>query len=303
MTTLDNYDFNSRSNAIFEDGIIHSFQDFFEQVGEHSIHYKLREGKEHPERTFILSHGAFGTEGWLRVVAANLSKIFPEDRIIIVDLPWHGQSTGVEGELEIATVHTYAKVMKQFIHQKQANQTIEGILHWIGWSMGGSVGMLLDLDGVDIQELTLLNSSAYWGSVTHLVQVSPIMSDEKTSQAGFRDALIANLETNVTKEEKETIIAYYEQMAATGKVGSHDLAFAISTDNFDIRSELPKIKAKTLILGGDSDTLSLMEYLQVMNEGIPDSKLKVYEQDNHYMLVKPEQAKRIVEDIAERFDQ
>lgn len=288
-------------NPVFEKGIINSFKDYNEKVGDHTIHYEMRKGSAHPDRTFILSHGAFGTEGWMKVVAGDLAQKYPNSRIILIDLPWHGQSVGPADKLKDATVYTYADIVQDFIQQKQADKTIQGKLSWIGWSMGGSIGMLLDLHGVDIDELTLLNSSAYWGSVGSLVDTLPVFGDPANSQAAFKAALASNLKTHISTKDSQAVLDYFPEIAASGEVGSHDLAYAINPDNFDIRNQLPNIKADTLILGGDQDTLSLMDYLQTMDKEIPNSELKVYKNDNHYMLVKPEEAQRIVNDIAKHF--
>ena len=117
----------------------------FEKVKEHNIYYETASNSEIIERTFILSHGACGTGRFLKPVGFNLLKTIPNIRVIIIDLPLHGLSTtDIHLEVSDITVHTYSEVIYELINLLKTKNVIEGTLNWIGWSMGGSVGILLD---------------------------------------------------------------------------------------------------------------------------------------------------------------
>lgn len=296
--TNEQTNLNSKSvklSPLFEAGILQSFQNKSEQVDNHKIHYEIREGSEHPERTFVLSHGAFGTRHFMKVFAAELAEQYPTSRIIIVDLPWHGESEGPEEQLETIDVIGYTDIVRSFVEKLQEKSVIEGKFHWVGWSMGGSIGLLLDLKFAGIDELTLLNSSPVWETAEALIKNVAEMTDVAKAKQSFGFALASSLETHVTESEKEQILASYNAIASDSKIGSHDLQ-VIVPEYYDIRTRLPEIKAKSLIFGGTTDILSTIPNCELMHEKIPQSELKVYE-DNHYMLVKPEIVKQMVADI------
>jgi pimeloyl-ACP methyl ester carboxylesterase len=282
----------------FETGIMNSFESKFEDVGSHTIHYKIREGHSNPKRTFILSHGAFGTANFMKVLAVDLANKYPNSRIILVDQPWHGESTSTES-VKTATVHTYAEVMSDFIGIMKKDQKIQGKLNWIGWSMGGSIGMLLDLKGVGIDELTLLNSSPIWNSIKDLGENVPEFTQEKFVKTVFQGIVLDSLQTNISEENRNEVMSYYEKLTSSPEVMVQDV-FAILPENYNIQDDLNKIESKTLIISGTEDIVGEVKFQHILNENIRNSKLKMYE-DNHLLLVKPNIVKSVIEDIFNSF--
>lgn len=113
-TTVQGNNIENESKLL-NNGIINSFKEDTEKVGEHNISYLIRDGKEHPDKTYVLAHGATATKEFVKVYASELAKQEPNSRIILVDLPLHGESTGPMDNIENITVHDYADVMYDFL--------------------------------------------------------------------------------------------------------------------------------------------------------------------------------------------
>lgn len=286
----------TKGGTIFDSGIINSFKTETVQVGEHTISYEIRKGKANPEKTYVLSHGATATGEFMKVVAAELAQKEPNARIIILDLPLHGNSTGPMDNLEDITVHTYADIMKDFLDIKTADGTVKGDVSWVGWSMGGAIGMLLDLNGAKIDELTLLNSGSYFGPIEGLIEMLPA----EVIKEVFYHVIEPQLYEFVTEKEREDILNHYNKLTTeSAELMAQDFV-AVSPKNYDIREKLKEIEAKTLIISGTKDIVALPTDQELMNQEITGSKLVMFE-DDHVQLVKPTQAKKIVSEMEQFF--
>ena len=252
-------------------------------IEDHRIHYEMREGSKNPERTMILCHGAASTHNTTNVLAGKLAEQRPTDRIILIDAPWHGKSTS-EKPLEGQTVYNYAGALKRAVEALRANDTIQGKLSWFGWSMGGSIGMLLDLSDVAIDELILINSSPVWETLEAVATQVPPLLDPATSREVFKGVIVSDMATNTSAAEQEDILNHYDDLITPGAVIVNDIK-ALSTSHYDIRDYLHNIDAKTMIYSGSEDQLALVDMQKLMDKHIPDSVMHIAK-DNHVSLMK-----------------
>jgi len=236
-------------------------------VSNHTITYEVYSGSETPERTMILCHGASCTRHTMKVLAAELVKHRPQDRLIIMDVPWHGESMS-DGPIDYTTVHTYADVLQNFVQQLRENGTIQGSLAWFGWSMGGSIGMLLELNGVDIDELVLINTSPVWETIQGMLATIPALSDPNQISDVFRLVMAEDMAVGTNEAERDGIIAQFADIVSEPHVMINDFA-GLKPDKYDIRDRLQNIQAKTVIVSGSQDNLATTEMQQVMIEQIP----------------------------------
>ena len=282
----------AKGKSIIESGKLNSFKDYYVGIVEHTIHYEMRKGKANPDRTIILAHGATATGDTTKVTAKGLADAYPNARIIIVDLPYHGDSTGPKEKLKDVTIHTYVDVMSDFIEKLKEDGVIKGKLNWTGWSMGGSIGMLLDLKGVEIDELTLLTSSPVWHVIqAQLNSMPPEMTGEMFAPI-HKQMLGENLKPNMSEKDHASLMSEYDVLHADPDVMLQDF-HAIIPSVYDIQDRLGEIDAKTLIIGGIHDTVALPEYQTMMDERIKSSKLVMLD-DNHEALMKPNSVQNIV---------
>lgn len=284
---------------LFENEVLGKFVKKEIEVGNHTIAYEVGQSEKTPERTYILSHGASGTRNYMKVLAKEIVEK-TASRVILIDLPYHGDSKGDLTKLSEITVHDYADTAFDFIAKLRENNEILGKLAWIGWSMGGSIGLLLDLKGANIDELVMLNSSPVWESIQGLQENVPAILDVNAIKEIFRQIEVADFKSNMTKEEYDEALGNYENLIAIPEVMVQDFN-AILPSVFDVRDKLGEIKAKTLILGGTQDSVALVEQQELMNARIPDVKLVMFE-DTHSMLVKPTIVKELVKELQARFN-
>lgn len=269
------------------------------EIENHSIYYEVLKGSEHPERTIILSHGACGTGRYMKPLAVRLAEQFPQDRIVILDLPEHGLSKS-DKPLGVIGVQVYAELVKEILETLQSEGVIEGKLQWIGWSMGGSIGLLLDLAGVHIDELVLLNSAPKWDSIGAVMELLKDIPTEEALAETFKNILISNFQAGVTDEERALLIDAYPELTCDTDIMVQDFV-AILPETFDVVPELENIQSKTLLIGGTEDKVAEERYQHIMLEEIPDVELLLTE-DDHSQLVKPTMIEIIVKGIADRFN-
>lgn len=289
----------TNASSLFTNEITATFERREQAVGDHLISYRIRDGKDNPDRTFILVHGATATSFYYDILGAELSKLYQDSRIILLDLPWHGKSISPMDKLQDATVYTYASVVEDFIAVAMKSGIISGKINWVGWSMGGSIGQILALAGVPIDELVLLNSSPIWNSIKTLRETVPHASNPDSIHAFYRNVLIRDLVENIEDSETEEILGRFSDLVSSPEVMVNDFK-AILPEFYDVREELSKISQKTLIVSGLQDHLAEVKYQYLFSEKIANSDLVLMD-DNHMMLIKPSQAVFIAEEIKSFF--
>lgn len=283
--------------SLFDNKITKKFKAETTQVGEHTISYEIYKGKGKVDKTYILAHGASANGEIMKVLATEIIEKDSKSRVIIVDLPLHGKSTAPSYNAEELNVHYYVDVMYDFLEAKTKDKTIQGKVNWAGWSMGGSIGLLLDLKGAKIDELTLLNSAPVWHEIAPMLP----MLDPALMGFIFPSTIEADLTINISDEDKAEIMGHMGALATTAPdVMAQDLK-GIVPDIYDVTSDLDKIKAKTLIISSTKDTVSNVGVQQLMDEEIKKSKLIIYEDETHAQLVKPIQAEKIAKEMVKYF--
>lgn len=283
-------------DSILERGNLKKFKDAYTEVEGHSIHYKIYNDNKKTDKTYIISHGATATLETTKIYASALAEKQPNAKIILVNLPIHGKSTSETFMIEDISIDAYAEIMKAFIDKKRADKTIQGELNWSGWSMGGSIGLQLDLMGAGFEELTLINSGPYWAPIGGL---AASMGFEKYSPEITAAIMAGNYQTEfaygLSDKDKVSLLAELDKFSSLSEVGAADFN-AILPSVFDLRDQLSNVKAKTLILSGTNDALVELQYQELMDEKIVDSKFVLLE-DGHAMLMKPVLAKQMVEEV------
>lgn len=289
---------NIAKDSVLNAGKLKEFNPQNIQIGDHRLAYEIYNGIENPERTAIICHGATATLHATKVLAGKLAEQRPNDRIILVNVPWHGESTSV-APIDQANVNTYAAILEEFIELLRENNTIQGKLAWFGWSMGGSIGMLLDLNGVKIDELILINSSPVWKTIEGMVTQVPAMLDPNIPKDIFVQSTANDLALNTSVREREDLLAHVDVILADPDVSVNDFK-AILPEHYDIRNRLGDIKAKTLVYGNTQDMVATVSMQEFMDECISNSVMHI-SGDNHVALMKQAESEVIVSCFLEAF--
>lgn len=261
---------------------------------EHTVVFQKKQNSDKVERTVILCHGAAGSASYMSITANEILETMPNTKVILLDLPFHRYS--VASEENQVNVHYYTVLVEEFLGLLKEDGELQGTLQWLGWSMGGSIGLLLNLrKNVKIDELTLLCSSPVWNVVEGLLQI-PAFNDENLIVDTFKGVILNDVK-DLDKEIIETITDLFDDIRPSGKIMLEDFK-SILPDKYNVVDELKDVTAKTFICAGSKDVLALPELQTVMNENINGSKLVMLD-DGHAFLLKPEFVREFVKELNE----
>jgi 3-oxoadipate enol-lactonase len=98
-------------------------------------------------------------------------------------------------------------------------------------------------------------------------------------------------------EHPATVAQYRAMIASTPALGYAGCCLAIA--EMDLRPDLPRITAPTLVLAGAQDPSTSPEHLQVIVDGIPGAKLEILDPAAH--LASTEQPERVNAALLQHF--
>ena len=241
-------------------------------VGEHTIHAEIVSNSDLVERTFLLVHDRGLTGRTMHPLASKLLTTFDDIRVVIVDLPYHGKSeTGREpsavthGELE--------EVMQNLLAALVVQEVIVGTLHYVGWGVGGALGIYLASEGATlIKELTLVNTI-------------PSKVGWKT-RIKSADDLTENLHKHLATETdayRKTITPEMEHLVS-GNETVEAVYFESQPLAYDYVELLASVHAKTLIFSGSDDVFGGTQVQMDLRGAITNAEIVLLKDDNHTLL-------------------
>lgn len=264
------------------------------ETEDHTLYYETATNSDKVEKTFLIAHGACASGAYMNLVAFQILEKVDNAKVIILDLPFHGHSIA-SVDVKGLNVHDYKTYVKEFIDELQEKGEIIGITNWVGWSMGGSLGLLLNIEDGLFDELTLVNSAPYWKSIEGLLT---LFQDTTANKQIFEGVVMGSL-VEENPELVEVVKEAYSEITATGITMKNDFE-ALTPENFDLREELHKVTAKTLIFSGTQDEVAEVHLQHLMGEKIPNSNLVLVE-DNHCTVLRTASSEALAKEIAEFF--
>ena len=249
--------YNWRTNAIiyisnFSTGV----KKVYINIDGINIFYK----KEGQGKKVLFLHGWGGNSNSFLPVFNALSKEF---EVYAIDFPGFGRSDFPDGDWDVTR---YMEITYKFL-EKLGLEKVSIIAH----SFGGRVAiMLAALHPEVVDKLVLVNSAGLipkrgW----------------KYYYRVYRFKLIKSLLLLLGK--KDAVEKLYE------RYGSKDYKEAgrlrgtfVKVINQDLRGYLKKIKAPTLLIWGDKDRETPIEFAKIMEKEIPDAGLVVFENAGHF---------------------
>lgn len=219
----------------------------FATINGLKIYYE-ESGKGAP---IILLHHFFASASLWKTYVPELAKKY---RVIAVDLPGHGRSD-------------YMDTTKEFLHKK-ASQYIIGLIdllkldsvYLMGASSGGSITLYLSTLRPDlVKRAVIIGGHVYY--FTHQREIYSKFS--------------IDLDANISRHGKEKAILLLKQF----NYGSQLYGDPSFTPDM-----LSTIRAKTLIIHGDNDTLAPISNALQMYENIPNSYLWIVPNGGHLPL-------------------
>lgn len=210
-------------------------------------------GQEKGEAVILL-HGWGQNIQMMSPIGDSLSKDY---RVIIVDLPGHGSSTEPTYPW---VVEDYVEAIKKLLDELKITNPI-----LIGHSFGGKISLLF-ASKYKVKKLVLFGS--------------PFKKEIKK----------LSLKTKILKTAKKIPVVNKLEGFAKKHIGSTDYKNAseimrkilVNTVNYDIKSEVSKIKCPAIIIWGSLDDQVPIEDAYELEKLIPDSAVIEYEGCTHY---------------------
>lgn len=202
---------------------------------------------------------------------ASIARIFePGMRVINVDLPGHGQS---DEPPAIWGVDEYTRCMESLISKLQLKN-----VSLLGHSFGGRIGILYSSRNKDVHKLVLVDSAG----------IKPKRKPKYYVKVYTYKTLKHLLPILFGKKKGGELLDRYR-----GKAGSADYrqsspvmrGVMSKCVNEDLRSEMPAIKAPTLLIWGSEDTATPLSDAKTMERLIPDAGLVCFEGAGHYSFL------------------
>jgi pimeloyl-ACP methyl ester carboxylesterase len=224
----------------------------------------LLDGKE----TVLFIHGAGGGK-----FVWSYQKGFFEKKFnpIIIELPGHGES-GNEGEQEIGK---YADHVYSFVKALSLQQVF-----LVGHSMGGAIVQALALTRPEVMKGIVLV-----GTGARLKVIRWILNDIMSK---FEETIPKIIKFAYSRKTPSELIerGIQEMRQCRPEVLYGDF---LACDLFDMMNEVEKIVLPTLILCGDEDQLTPVNYSQFLNRRIKGSKLEVLPKAGHMVMMESPQ--------------
>ncbi len=226
----------------------------FLDTGNGTLHYEI-DGPDHAP-VLVLSNSLGTTLGmWLPQLPA-LTEHF---RVLRYDTRGHGQSDVTAGPYSIAQLG------------RDVVSLLDGlnipVAHFCGLSMGGMTGIWLGVNAPRrIQRLVLCNTSAAIGVPE--VWNSRIAKVKQEGMQGIIDAVLERWFTADFLARAPAQVERVRQMLSTTSAQGY-IANCAAVRDMDQRSELSRIVAPTLVIGGKHDKATPPEHGELIARAIP----------------------------------
>jgi 3-oxoadipate enol-lactonase len=162
--------------------------------------------------------------------------------------------------------------------------------HWVGLSMGGMVGQAFALRHPGrLERLVIANSTSAYGPEGAAAWAERIGRVREGGLAAIRDAVAERyFSAAFAKREPAQVAATMERFIATPVEGYLACCEAIAALDHD--SDLPRIRAKTLVIGGEMDIGTPVDMARAMASHIPGARLAVIAGAGHLSAVEQPEA-------------
>lgn len=218
-------------------------------------------------RDVVFVHGAGGNSLlWKR----TLQYLTGNSKAFAVDLPGHPS-----GEITCTSVGDYAEALHQFIAESSLGKPT-----LCGHSMGGAICLVLALTyPEDIGGLILAGTGAKLGVAPEIIE-------------GLRGEPMRAIESTITPWSFHSIDLGIGREARAALSVSNLPVFLndyMACQGFDVRSRLPEIETRTLVVCGDKDRMTPPKWSHYLNANIAGSELYFIKDSGHMLpLEKPE---------------
>ena len=213
-------------------------------------------------------------------------------RVLRYDTRGHGDSPVPQGPYELAD-------LGQDVLELLDGNEIERA-HFCGLSMGGSTGMWLAANTPErIDRLVLLCTSAYFGNPEMWIERAATVREQGTEAVA--DGGIGRWFTDAFREREPAIVARFRAMIASQPDDGYAELCGV-LQRLDVRDELARIAAPTLVIAGAQDPSTPPEpHAQLIAGRIPGARLEVLDPGAH--LINVERAEEVTDLILNHLEE
>lgn len=241
------------------------------QTERGDIHYKDYRKADFDSIPYLLIHGA-GSQylDYPLKMRRNL-------QAIAIDLPGHGRSP----KPEIISIENYAKDIIAFIEAMNLEKVI-----LVGHSMGGGIVQQIALDYPQVAQGMILIATGAKLSVNQSIIDGIITKPEETAYLIIKWSWTKKVDEEILQQGVKHLLETPVNIIQADYIACND---------FDIRDRLADIQTPTLVIAGAVDKMTQLVWNQELADNIPNSTLKIFEDNGHQVHV--EQVDAVIDAI------
>lgn len=210
--------------------------------------------------TIMLSSSLGTTMHMWEPQMAALTKLF---RVVRYDRRGHGKSGVPAGPY---SMERFGKDVLAILDDLNIDK-----VHWCGVSMGGMVGQWLGANAPErVGKLVLANTACYYADPTNWL--NRIKAVNEGGLAAIADTVIAAWLTADFREREPQITARLKQMLIDTPVQGY-VACCEALSTLDLRDQLPRITAPTLVIAGRQDVATPVAAGELVRSSIPGASM------------------------------
>jgi len=222
----------------------------------------------------VFVHGAGGNSLLWRRTLQGLSG---KAKAVAVDLPGHPS-----GDITCKTVEDYAEALHAFIQESRLDRPAV-----CGHSMGGATVLTLALTHPeDIGGLMLVSTGAKLGVAPEILE-------------GLKSQPMRAIENVITPWSFDSIDLGLGREARAALSVSNPPVFLndyLACQGFDVRADLQRIAARTLVVCGDKDRMTPPKWSHYLKANILDSEIYLVKDSGHMLpLERPEALAQVLQ--------
>lgn len=298
-------DFSSLPETFFEENPVELNEglQFFQFEGA-KIAFDFQPSLLPTQKLLILVNGYQRTRQDFRAFRKKLEKFAPHVATLALDNRYCGQTQvpDLNAELSVMQMARDVDALAQLVCKKLNLNTFSVL----GISMGGMIAQQLASNCARVEHLILVSTTAggkgrTWpptiadpNALTYKDHYETLQSTQQHMQKYFGEKFLKTSPLLFEMLCKTMLKAKAE--AGNSRQKDAEIQFYASS-NFDIVSQLPNIKAKTLVISGTEDQIIPLENSSFLSNNIQAAKLFTYPEVGHLILI--EEPEKFVQDVGQ----
>lgn len=239
------------------------------------VHYFLHEGGSFLKPSLVLIHDAGGDHlSW----PAELRRL-PGQRVIALDLPGHGKTSGHGRQ----SIQDYARDVAEFMDLIGLSRAV-----FVGHAMGGAIALALALDHPDrVAGIGVISSGPS-------LPIPPSMLDNAANPATLPLAIKCFQEMSLSPLTPPSVKALlFKHLCETRQTLFLDDLLAC--DRFNLTNRLKTIRTPVLVICGLEDKLTPPHFSKLLSNQIPGAALQTIEGAGHLLVLEqPQRVARLI---------